>query len=72
MHLLRFDHEIAALQTQKSFNQSELEKKMLLRTKIELEIENIILEIGVIEKDLKEIFKRNEWINDSQKYVYDY
>lgn len=68
LHLLRFDHEISALQSQKLANQSELEKLSHLRAKIGTEIEKISNEIASIEKDLKETLKRNEWISDSQKY----
>ena len=67
LHLLRFDHEITALQTQKSFGSTELEKLALLRTKLGSEIEKISCEIGSNEKELKEMLKRNEWIGDAQK-----
>lgn len=67
LHLLRFDHEISAMQTQRSTKQSELEKLTHLRAKIGSEIEKISGDILSMEKDLKETLKRNEWINDSQK-----
>lgn len=67
LHLLRFDHEISALVQQKSSLQAQLEKLSLLRAKNADSIEKMRTEIGAIEKEMKELMKRNEWIEDNQK-----
>ncbi len=67
LHLLRFDHEISALSQQKSAHQAQLEKLSLSRTRLAGETEKMRGDIGNIEKELKELMKRNEWIEDNQK-----
>lgn len=67
LHLLRFDHEITALNQQKSAKMAKIEKLAVLKVKICGEIEKKKNEIETFEKDLKGILKRNEWIEDHQK-----
>ena len=65
--LLQFDHQIASLSHQKSTKTAELEKLAHFRVKIGDEIEKGRSEILLLEKGMKEMVKRNEWIEDNQK-----
>lgn len=67
MHLLRFDHEIAALSQQKSHQSAQIERLQLLCSQITSDLERIVGEILGIERELKDLSKKNEWIIDNQK-----
>lgn len=70
LHLLRFDHQITALTQQKSFQIGQLEKLSLLRSKIENDLKKMREEVSSNEKELEEMFKKNSWIQDNQRYIY--
>lgn len=67
LHLLRFDHEITALNQRKTSQIAKIEKLALLKVKISGEIEKMGNEIEAIGKELKNAIKRSEWIEDNQK-----
>lgn len=46
---------------------TKIEKFTMLKVKICGEIEKMTNEIEAIEKELKNLVKRNEWIEDNQK-----
>lgn len=67
LHLLRFDHEIRALNQEKTNQMAKIENLRILKDEILSEIEKRGNEIEGIEKELKNAVKRNEWIQDNQK-----
>jgi chromosome segregation ATPase len=67
LHLLRFDHEISALLQERASLNGLLEKVSLKRVKLQSEFERIEQELESLEKDMKDMKRKNEWIGDSEK-----